>query len=83
MPLYVVIAKFGNISAFVALYTVQVEMFPTLFTSTSFGISSLISQIFIIFTPLIATKDEPLPMALFVSLTFIGIMSSLKIVRLK
>ncbi len=58
-------------------------MFPTLFTSTAFGTSSLVSNIFVTLTPIIATKDEPLPMALFIVLTFIGILSSFKVIRLR
>ena len=73
MPIFVVFAKFGISGAFVLLYSSTVEVFPTLFSATALGFCNFFARIITIFAPLVAEKDPPLPMLLFVIFTALGI----------
>lgn len=54
IPLYVMIAKFGISCSYMFLYMVQVDMFPTLFSATAFGICNQLSSIATISAPYLA-----------------------------
>ena len=54
MPLYVIISRFGISSAYLTLYVATVDIFPTLFCATAFGIVNFVATLVTIIAPVIA-----------------------------
>ena len=76
MALFVIIAKFGVSSAYMLNYNVTIDVFPTLFAATAFGICNLIASFGTVITPYLAQMPEPYPMLVFCALTIIGVLIS-------
>jgi len=51
-------------------------MFPTLFAATAMGICNFVARLITIGSFVIAEKDPPVPMTIFVSVMMIGIVVS-------
>lgn len=62
---FVLFAKFGISVAYQCCYLATPQMFPTVLTSTAFGIANLFSQAITMSAPLIAELDAPIPMSIF------------------
>ena len=73
MPFFVILAKFGISAGFTVVYVSMVDIFPTLFVSTSMGICNFVARVITIAAPQVAELQAPLPMSLFVSLCATGI----------
>lgn len=54
MPFYVILAKFGVSSGYCIVYAATMDLFPTLFTATAFGICNFIACIMTILAPYLA-----------------------------
>lgn len=54
MAVFVVIAKFGISSTYMLVYAVTIDVFPTLFAATAFGICNLIASFGTVITPYLA-----------------------------
>lgn len=54
MPVYVILAKFGISSAYCIVYAATMDLFPTLFSATAFGICNFIACIMTILAPYLA-----------------------------
>lgn len=72
MPVFVTIAAFGINGCFCLVYVIMVDVFPTLFVATAFGICNFAARIATIFAPVVAELSPPLPMILFTSMTLLG-----------
>mmetsp|Transcript_38691 Transcript_38691/g.28051 ORF Transcript_38691/g.28051 Transcript_38691/m.28051 type:complete len:212 (+) Transcript_38691:929-1564(+) len=72
MSTFVLITKFGITSSFCILFLSIVDVFPTLFTATAFGICNFFARIGTIFSPSLAEVDEPIPMATCASMCLLG-----------
>jgi len=68
---FVLFAKFGISFAFNISYLATPKMFPTILTSTAFGICNVFARFATILSPLIAELPDPVPMSIF-AITCIG-----------
>lgn len=62
---FVLFAKFGISFAFNISYLATPKMFPTILSSTAFGICNLFARFSTILSPLIAELPDPVPMSIF------------------
>lgn len=83
MPAFVLLARFGTTFVMISCYIVQVELFPTLFLGTSFGICNFFARLFSIGSPLAAEIPEPIPAVIFCVLAGIGLLASFLIYQEK
>ena len=73
MPLYVIIAKFGISSAYLTLFIATVDVFPTLFCATAFGVVNFVATLVTILAPVIAEMKAPFPMLVYAILCLLGL----------
>jgi MFS family permease len=59
---YVLLAKFGISFAFNLVYLVTPTLFPTVLTTTAFGICGIFARFATILSPILAELKEPTPM---------------------
>ncbi|KAK9874719.1 hypothetical protein WA026_005536 [Henosepilachna vigintioctopunctata] len=74
------LGKFGATSAFILIYVVASEMFPTSLRNTTMGITSMVARLGAIMSPqipLLAKLWKPLPLLLFASLAAVATVTSL------
>ena len=83
MPFFVVFAKFGIAGAFVIVYVSTVDVFPTLFCATAFGICNFMSCFVTILAPYMAQMTAPIPMIIFCVIALIGLVLSFAINQVK
>lgn len=66
IALLILFANFGIISTFDICYLINVELFPTIFLATAFGMCNIIGRFVSIMSPLIAKMEHPYPMIILV-----------------
>jgi len=71
-PIFVLFAKFGIASSFNIVYVCNIDVFPTLFQATSFGIVNFGARLASVFAPQVAELNEPWPMLSFVTTAIIA-----------
>jgi len=54
MPAFVIIAKFGVSSTYMLVYAVTIDLFPTLFSATAFGVCNFVANMTTIVSPYVA-----------------------------
>ena len=74
MPVFVTFASFGVTGCFMIVYLCMVDVFPTLFVSTAMGVCNFTARVLAIAAPIVAELDPPLPMSLFVGMTFLAVL---------
>jgi hypothetical protein len=72
MPAFVVLTKIGISGSFVNVYICMVDIFPTLFCATAFGVCNFLARVLTIVAPQIAEADPPLPMIVLTGLCGMG-----------
>lgn len=83
MPVFVILAKFGVSSGFLVSYTSTMDLFPTLFCATAFGICNFMSCFVTILAPYMAQMTAPIPMIIFCVIALIGLVLSFAINQVK
>ena len=73
MPVFIVITKVGSSGFFTCCYQATVDVFPTLFRGTAFGICNFIARFLTTFAPILAEIQPPTPMILTSLITLVGI----------
>ena len=69
MPVFVIIVMFGINGLATICYIITASMFPTLFSSTAFGICNMVSKIACIFSSQVAELHAPIPMSVVIGTT--------------
>ena len=74
---FVLFAKMGIAGGFNIVYIEHPKLFPTLFSTTSMGMTNFISRLATVFAPLTAEVDQPVPMLVFSCLCIASVVCSL------
>ena len=69
--------QFGTSATFQILYVAHSSVFPTLFSSTSFGILNFVSRFATALAPIVSNIEEPLPMITFTACALVCSLSVL------
>lgn len=72
MPYFIIPAKFGVSAAFCLVYVANVDVFPTLFAATAFGICNFFARGASTLSSELAERSPPLPMIVFTILCGLG-----------
>lgn len=72
MPFFVVVAKWGISGSFIVVYISMVDIFPTLFLATAFGMCNFLARVLTIVAPQVAELEPPVPMIVFCGLALGG-----------
>lgn len=83
MPLFVIITKIGIAGCFVCVYICMVDVFPTLFLASAFGICNFLARILTIVAPQVAELEPPTPMIILTCLCALGILMVQFVIPLK
>lgn len=76
IPFVVLITRSGIKCTFDSCYLANSTIFPAIFAGTAFGICNIGAKVVTIFSPLTAEVKAPIPMVIFSSLSFVGLLAS-------
>jgi hypothetical protein len=76
MPVFLILAKLGISAIFCCVYAGTVQVFPTLFGGTAYGVCNFVARLLTICAPIVAEKSPPTPMITFVALCMLGMCSA-------
>ena len=64
IPLFITMAKFGVSAAFNMVYIGSVQLIPTLFSSSVFGLCNVVARLITMASPVVAEMKQPTPLLL-------------------
>lgn len=76
IPIFIIMGKYGISSTFNMVFIAYMQLIPTIFTSSVFGIGNFTARMLSAFSPLFAEMSYPVPLVLNIAACFIASVSS-------
>ena len=82
LPVFIIMAKFGVSANFNMVYVGFVQLIPTMYITTVFGLCNVVARLVTFMSPMIAEVEYPYPMAISIAaLAFAAGMSLTLVVK--